>query len=108
MSGGGSNLPPEVEADETVAGLQKEKDKLQKQINAITDLQTYTPDALQKIIPRAGFDPWNEADCKPPYTRLIEAYAKLEKQLEVCNPCFPHPFLFYYSSMTHSQHVCVV
>ena len=21
--------------------------------------------------------------------------------------CFPHPFLFYFCSMTHSQHVCV-
>ena len=83
MHGGGGNLPPEVEADKTVADLQKEKDKLQKQIDAIIGLQTYTPDALQKILPRAGFDPWNEADCKPPYTRLGEAFTELKDQLKV-------------------------
>ena len=26
--------------------------------------------------------------------------------MKVCNTCFSHLFLFYFSSMTHSQHVC--
>ena len=94
-------------AEGEVHELKKKLDKLQTEMDEICKLAriklaSETPGFVEN--PITGVISYNGDD--PDWKQAFARLAKLEKEYEVCDPCFAHPLLIL-SSMTRSQHVCV-
>ena len=84
----------------------QEVEDLRRQIAAeIEKLVTHVRQLDNEDVEAAGYGLYEGSNNKA--RMYADKIATLTGEKVVCNTCFSHLFLFYLSSMTHSQHVCV-
>ena len=103
-----ANVSPSsvTKAEQEVEDLTRQVESLARQIAAeIEKLVTHVRQLDNEDVEAAGYGLYEGSNNKA--RMYADEIATLKGEKVVCNTCFSHLFLFYLSSMTHSQHVCV-